>query len=124
MRRREPARFEVAQALLLTEACNRKEIDMRNLRLSAAALFLLTGLVLAAPLAALPPDCEMSCKCTSRCTQVCFDGGVIRCGDWGICSGTCFAAAEKTASPDSLRDAIFAAASLAANQPRPVVPAK
>jgi hypothetical protein len=98
---------------------------MRNLRLSAAALILLTGLVLAAPLAAMPPDCDLICTCTTRCTQNCSaNGGITKCGDWGDCSGQCLVAADKTPSSDLLRDAIFAEASPAANQPVPAAPTR
>jgi hypothetical protein len=98
---------------------------MRNLRLSAAALILLTGLVLAAPLAAMPPDCDVACTCTTRCSMFCsIDGGITRCGDFGICAGECLVAADKTRSSDSFRDAIFAEASPTANQPQWTAPAR
>lgn len=98
---------------------------MRISRLSAAALILITGLVLAAPLAAFPPQCDPNCKCTTRCSQICADGSaIINCGIFGVCVGECFAATNKTSSSDALRDAIFAEASPAANQPSPVTPAK
>lgn len=97
---------------------------MRSLQPSAVVLVLLMGLVLVAPLAALPPDCDPNCKCTSKCTQLCYDGGVINCGTYGICSGRCLATADKAPASDSLRDAIFAEASPAANQPVPAASAK
>lgn len=98
---------------------------MRIVRLSAAALFLLIGLVLAVPLAALPPQCEVSCRCTSKCTQLCAIGGsVTNCGVWGTCVGQCFAAADKTSDLDSLRNAIFAEASPESDQSVPVVAMK
>lgn len=83
---------------------------MKITRLSAVALLLLAGLALAAPLAALPPQCEVACKCTSRCTQLCAIGGAVTtCGAEGVCIGQCFAATTKATETDALRDAIFAA---------------
>jgi hypothetical protein len=96
---------------------------MRISRLSAIALILLTGLALAAPLAAFPPACSVSCKCGSRCANPCTIGGVLfTCGAYGVCIGECLVASDKSPSSDSLRDAIFAEASPAANQP--AAPAK
>jgi|SRR6185312_5062653 len=98
---------------------------MKINRLSAIALILLTGLVLAAPLAAFPPQCETNCRCTSKCTQICADGNVVmNCGSFGLCVGECLATADKTPTSDSLRDAIFAEASPVANQPVPAAPAR
>lgn len=92
---------------------------MRISRLSAIALILLTGLALAAPLAAFPPACSVSCKCGSRCANPCTIFGVLfTCGDYGVCIGECPPAAGKASKSDSLRDAIFAEASPAANHTR------
>jgi hypothetical protein len=97
---------------------------MKITRLSAAALLLLAGLALAAPLAALPPQCDVACKCTSRCTQLCAVGNTVtNCGAESICIGQCFAATTKATETDALRDAIFAA-SPAPDQPVTTAPTK
>ncbi len=47
-------------------------------------------LVVAGSAAALPPQCEVRCTCTTSCTALCAEGGwVTNCGTSGICLGMC-----------------------------------
>lgn len=64
------------------------------------ACLLLSALgVVALPVLAAPPDCDIRCRCSSPCGAFCsLDGGpIITCGEAGICQGMCFAPVEQAA---------------------------
>lgn len=76
---------------------------MKGICLTGAALCLLLGLFTALPAAAFPPQCEVSCSCTAKCTTVCADGGLVtNCLHWGECIGHCGAVAIASTTGASL----------------------
>jgi hypothetical protein len=60
---------------------------------AAAATVVLLTLGFASGAWALPPQCEFSCTCNSRCSQVCAIGNWVTTCDFDqICRDYCFAA--------------------------------
>jgi|GEM_PF-3441365 len=68
---------------------------MKSLKtLSVLAFALLAVLALATAGQAKPPSCEFSCTTSTTCSAYCTDqfgefgppGGVITCGQWGVCN--------------------------------------
>lgn len=64
---------------------------IRSSKIVGAVAFVALVLGVAVPAAALPPQCEFSCTCNSRCTQVCAIGNwVTTCAFDQICRDFCF----------------------------------
>ncbi len=84
---------------------------MKTRRFLPPALVILSLLALSLPALALPPQCDESCTCSSRCTQLCALGAQVKsCGYYGECQGMCLvASALQPAGDQGLLGAIFSA---------------